>query len=143
MKEKISKTNRLLEGKEKFVLEDTGEEGTKQIKAILGVNPFITNVNLPNNGQVSDLPLGAVVETNALFSARGVQPVVAGELPQGVDNLVKRVVYNQLLTVEAAMTGNYELAFKAFVNDPLVTIPVYEARKLFNEMLENTKKYLY
>ncbi len=143
MKEKIAKTNRLLEGKEKFVLEDTGEEGTKQMKAILGINPFITNVNLPNKGQVSDLPLGAVVETNAFFSARGVQPVVAGELPQGVDNLVKRVVYNQLLTVEAAMTGNYELAFKAFVNDPLVTIPVYEARKLFNEMLENTKKYLY
>ena len=40
------------------------------------------------------------------------------------------------------MERNLELAFLAFANDPLVTIPLDQARKLFNEMVENTKEYL-
>lgn len=139
---RIEKTNKILAGEEPLKISQTGEEGTKQMKAILGLEPRVTNVNMPNVGQISNLPQGFVVETNASFSARGVQPVTAGAIPAGVDNLVQRVAYNQELTVEAAMTGNYELAFRAFANDPLVTISTGDARKLFNEMLENTKEYL-
>ena len=83
-----------------------------------------------------------IVETNATFGHDCVTPVTAGAIPSGVDILVQRVAYNQELVIEAAVTGNYELAFKAFVNDPLVTIGLDDARKLFNEMLENTKEYL-
>ena len=43
---------------------------------------------------------------------------------------------------KAIRERNLELAFQAFANDPLVTIPVKEARKLFKEMIENTKAYL-
>ena len=139
---KIADTKKILSNELPLTISQTGEEGTKQMKAILGLEPRVTNVNMPNVGQISNLPQGFVVETNASFSARGVQPLASGALPAGVDNLVQRVAYNQELTVEAAITGNYELAFRAFVNDPLVTIPVSDARKLFNEMLENTKKYL-
>ena len=32
--------------------------------------------------------------------------------------------------------------FKAFVNNPLVDIPVTDAKKLFSEMVNNTKAYL-
>lgn len=142
LKERIQTTNDILSGVKPLEINPTGEEGTKQMKAILGLAPIVTNVNLPNDGQISNLPKGFVVETNASFSARGVQPVAAGALPKGVDNLVQRVAYNQELTVEAAITGNYELAFKAFVNDPLVTISTSDARKLFDEMLKNTKAYL-
>ena len=35
-----------------------------------------------------------------------------------------------------------EMAFKAFVNDPLVTVSATDARKLFDEMIENTQNYL-
>ena len=142
LKERIKTTNDILSGKKPLEINPTGEEGTKQMKAILGIAPIVTNVNLPNVGQISNLPKGFVVETNASFSARGVQPVTAGDIPRGVDNLVQRVAYNQELTVEAAITGNYELAFKAFVNDPLVTISTSDARKLFDEMLKNTAKYI-
>ena len=139
---RIDKTNKLLSGEEKFELRVTGEEGVKQMKGILGIEPFVTNVNLPNKGQITNLPLGVVVETNASFSARGVQPICAGAIPQGVDSLVHRVVYGQQLTLEAAITGNYELAFKAFQNDANVCISPAELRELFDKMLENTKEYL-
>jgi len=99
-------------------------------------------VNMPNVGQIPDLPLGVVVETNAVFSPRGVQPVCAGPLPKGVDSLVRRVVYEQQLTLEAAMTGNYELAYRAFANDANVEIPLKESRELFEQMVKNTAKYL-
>ena len=46
---------------------DLGEEGVDQILALLGVQALDTNVNLPNRGQLPDLPLGAIVETNAQF----------------------------------------------------------------------------
>jgi len=139
---RIDKTNKLLSGEEKFELKVTGEEGVKQMKGILGLAPLVTNVNMPNRGQISNLPLGVVVETNAVFSPRGVQPVCAGAIPQGVDSLVHRVVYGQQLTLEAAMTGNYELAFKAFQNDANMTISPADSRALFDKMLENTKAYL-
>ena len=35
-----------------------------------------------------------------------------------------------------------EKIFNAFANDPLVTCGMEDARKLFDEMCENTKEYL-
>jgi alpha-galactosidase len=46
------------------------------------------------------------------------------------------------MVVEAVANRDLELAFKAFVNDPLVTIDHETARVLFDEMVENTKEYL-
>ena len=53
-----------------------------------------------------------------------------------------RIIEEQEAVVEAGLTGNYELAFSVFVNNPNVNLSLVEARKLFNEMLENTKAYL-
>ena len=142
LRKKIEKTKRLLSGEEQFEIKVTGEEGVRQMEAILGLRPLVTNVNLPNRGQIPDLPLGVVVETNAVFSPRGVQPVCAGSLPKGVDALVRRVVYEQQLTLEAAITGDYEIAYRAFVNDANVNIPLKESRELFDQMVKNTAKYL-
>ena len=132
----------IIEGKKPLEFKESGEEGVLQMKALLGLSSMTTNVNLPNVGQITNLPLGMIVETNATFGHDCVTPVTAGAIPKGVDILVQRVAYNQELVVEAAVTGDYELAFRAFVNDPLVTIGLEDARKLFNEMLENTKEYL-
>ena len=83
-----------------------------------------------------------MVETNATFTADCVKPVFAGPVPNGVLALVARNVDNQLLVAEAAKTKKLEPAFRAFVNDPLTRINAADAKKLFDEMIENTKKYL-
>ena len=142
LKQRLEKSRKLVNGEEEFKLKETGEEGVKQIKALLGLQELITNVNMPNMGQMKDVPIGAVVETNALFRRDSVTPIMAGKLPASVHSLVIRQVENQETILKAALNKDKKLAFAAFTNDPLVAIPIDEAEKLFNEMLQNTKKYL-
>ena len=68
LKERNEKSENIRNGKTALKINNTGEEGVKQIRAILGLHEFVTNVNLPNMGQIPNLPMGAVVETNAYFS---------------------------------------------------------------------------
>jgi alpha-galactosidase/6-phospho-beta-glucosidase family protein len=133
---------RLARGEEEFTIKPTGEEGIDMIKALLGLGDLVTNVNLPNRGQMGGIPEGSVVETNAIFGRDSVKPIVSGQLPTEVHNLVQRHVWNQETTLQAALHRDKEKAFRAFVNDPLVNIPPEQARELFNRMLENTKAYL-
>lgn len=140
--EKELKRKRMISGAEEVDLKASGEEGVRQIKALLGLGDLVTNVNLPNQGQMPELPLNAVVETNALFTRDRIQPVIAGTLPPEVQHLVARHVWNQETILNAALAKDKELAFKAFINDPLVMLDLQQARELFDEMLVNTKNYL-
>lgn len=133
---------KLISGEEKLPLKASGEEEIRQLKGLLGLEPFVTNVNVPNVGQMQGITLGAVVETNAVFSANSLRPVHAGELPMEVNNLVLHHTLNQELILKAALQKDKALAFNAFVNDPLVNIDVNQAEVLFDRMLQNTKAYL-
>lgn len=117
-------------------LHPSGEEGVQQMLALLGIAPLDTNVNLPNRGQMPDLPLGAVVETNAQFRHDSLAPVIPEPLPEGALNLVSRIVDVQSMTLEAALLKDHDLAFQALLQDPLCRIPTDRARKMFREMLE-------
>ena len=113
------------------------------MRALLGLEDMVTNVNIPNIGQTPNLPLGAVVETNARFSADSVQPVYSGEVPKEIYPLVSRVSAEQQLICDACAERDLEKAFNAFICDPLVTtIGWADAKKLFDEMVDNTKSYL-
>jgi alpha-galactosidase len=68
--------------------------------------------------------------------------VYAGPLPASIYPLVSRVCGNQQLLAEAIAQRDLNKAFLAFVNDPLVRLPLDQARELFCRMLDNTSKYL-
>lgn len=140
--ERELKRKRMISGEQEVDLNASGEEGVRQIKALLGLGDLLTNVNLPNQGQMPQMPLNSIVETNALFTRDRIQPVVAGEFPPEVQHLVARHVWNQETILNAALAKDKELAFKAFINDPLVTLSPQKARELFDQMLINTKNYL-
>ena len=142
LKERLQKSEDLRTGKKPVELKETGEDGVNQIRALLGLEDMITNVNVPNRGQIPNLPMGAVVETNANFRDDSVTPVFAGNVPESIYTLIARASNAQELIVEAAYNRDLELAFQVFANDPLVTLSLEDARKLFNEMVENTKEYL-
>ncbi|HIV03080.1 MAG TPA: alpha-glucosidase/alpha-galactosidase [Candidatus Aphodoplasma excrementigallinarum] len=140
---RLQKSADLQSGAAAFEHGDTGEEGVNQIRALLGLDAFVTNVNVPNVGQIPNLPLGAVVETNALFSKDGVRPLMAGDVPGGVLSLMLTTAINQLTTVQAGLTRDLDLAFRAFCTDRLCDrLSPAEAQALFDEMLANTKDYL-
>lgn len=101
-----------------------------------------TNVNLPNFGQITGIPFNSVVETNVFISRDSIIPLIAGNLPDDVTSLVLRQVTNQETILKAGLNKDKELAFRAFANDALMTASIQDARKLYIEMLENSKKYL-
>lgn len=142
LKRRLNESKQMISGEKKIEIQPTGEEGVEQMRALLGLTDLVTNVNLPNVGQVPNLPMGAVVETNAVFRADSLEPVLAGNVPDTIYPLISRICGEQEMVARACKERNLELALSAFCNDPLVTISHGEARQLFKEMLKNTSKYL-
>ena len=141
LKNRLKRSRELLDGGE-IKLWKTGEEGVNQMRALLGLSDLITNVNIPNKGQIPNLPLGAVVETNAVFRSNELSPVMAGEIPTEIYPLVSKICAEQEAVSDAIAKRDVEAIFSAFASDPLVTCGIDDARKMFNEMVENTKEYL-
>ena len=102
----------------------------------------MTNVNIPNIGQIPNLPIGAVVETNAVFRSDSVTPVMAGQLPAPIYPLISRICGEQESLSDAIAERDTNKILSVFVNDPLVTCGLDDAKKLFREMCENTRQYL-
>ena len=143
LKTRLDKAAKLASGEMPVALRNTGEEGVHQIRAILGLTePLVTNVNIPNRGQIPNLPIGAVVETNAVFRDNSITPVFAGEVPNEIYPLVSRICAEQEMVTKAVANRDVEMIFNAFACDPLVTCTYEDARALFKEMVMNTAKYL-
>ncbi|MCY7875978.1 alpha-galacturonidase LplD [Bacillus spizizenii] len=140
--EKRKETEQLIAQKRGVAGKASGEEGVNIIAALLGLGELVTNVNVPNQGQVSSLPLQAIVETNALVTRNSVQPIFSGALPKGVEMLAARHVSNQEAVAEAGLTNDRGLAFQAFLNDPLVTLDRRDAEPLFDDMLSKNHPVL-
>ncbi|MCH4887008.1 alpha-glucosidase/alpha-galactosidase [Acidaminobacter sp. JC074] len=133
---------RLRNLEEQFEIKETGEEAVQQMRGILGLRDFVTNTNLPNKGQFSNLPKDVVVETNALFRRDRVMPITMGDMPMSLLGLTMPHVTNQELVIEAVTERDLKKAFRAFINDPNMKLDLHEARQLFNKMVKNTEKYL-
>lgn len=129
-------------GEQPIRINPSGEEGVLLIKALLGLGEMITNVNLPNVGQIKTA-YNIVAETNALFSRDSVKPIIAGKLPDGVSLLMDRHMHNQEMLLKAAIERDTELAFRVFANDPSTAwLTPVQKRELFCKMFENTRQYL-
>lgn len=140
---RLQRSEDLVSGKEELRLKASGEEGHLLLKAVLGLGDLVSNVNVPNRGQIPNLPIGAVVETNALFGRDRIEPVYAGSVPANILPLIARHVYNQENTLCAALTCDRKLGFTTFMNDPQMGyVSLADGQKLFDDMLENQRRYL-
>jgi galacturan 1,4-alpha-galacturonidase len=143
LKRAIEKTKRLINHEETINFYHSGEEGVRQIRALCGLENFVTNVNFINLGQAEDLPLGQVVETNALFRFDQVQPVSAGKLPLSVSAMVKRHMTNHQLVMQSYREKSFNQAITAMANDPLCAHLSYqEVKQMFDEMVNQMRPYL-
>jgi alpha-galactosidase len=111
------------------------------VSAVANGRSVRTIVNLPNTGQIDNLPRGAVVETLADIGAAGAAPLTVGPLPLGVLGTLQPHVVNQELIAVSALSGDRRLALQAMVNDPLVS-DLKVARALLDELLEAQAAYL-
>jgi alpha-galactosidase len=76
-------------------------------------------VNIPNAGQVPDVPEGVVVESICVVDGHGIRGRDVAPLPGPYAELVRRHVAVQEMTVTAALAGDRHLAEAAFLLDPL------------------------
>ena len=143
LKRRLQRSDDLISGRETLQLKSSGEEGHLLLKALLGLGDLVSNVNVPNRGQIPNLPAGAVVETNAVFGLNRIAPVCAGNMPANILPLVARHVYNQENTLRAALHCDRKLGFTTFMNDPqLSCVTPADGLSLFNDMLENQRAWL-
>jgi alpha-galactosidase len=124
-----------------FLAENSGEAAAPICAALAAGRPYTGIMNLPNRGQIADLPMDAVVETLGVLNAEGVRGLPIGKLPPAILAIVERHVRNQEMIVSAALSGDRALALQALVNDPLVT-DIDNAKRMLDEMLIATREYL-
>ena len=113
------------------------------IAAIQGNGSFVDVVNLPNEGQIPNLPLGSIVETLGVMNGLGFAPMHMGPLPEQVVGLVLPHVRNQDAIVEAGLEGDLSRALRALYQDPLcshLTIP--EIHEMGLRLLRANAAYL-
>lgn len=120
---------------EELVAKPSGEEGVDIMMALLGGKPLKTNMNRPNEGQISYLPKGRIVESLGLIDNDSVTPILTSDPPLAIQELVKRISDEQQIALDAIWEGDDEKLFEAFLIDPLMDLPIDKARELFDKML--------
>lgn len=100
-------------------------------------------MNLPNTGQVENLPPGSVVECIGLSGAEGLRPRDRVTVPSVLGEYLRRVVASQELTVEAAVTGDRGTVLQAMLADPTAgSLPYEHVVSMTEELLGATAAWL-
>jgi alpha-galactosidase len=122
---------------------DTDSEGAlEMIEHVAGAgNHFHLAANLKNVGQISNLPLGAIVETPVHVDGGGLHPVHVGALPDAIAELCRREITVAQLCVDAAVEGDREKALQCLLLDPVIT-DIDTAKKILDEYLTSYREYL-
>jgi len=97
----------------------SGELPALVIDSLVTGTPRHLPVNIPNDGQVPDVPPDVVVESICVVDGEGVRGRDVAPLPMPYAELVRRHVAVVEMTVAAAVEGDRRLAGAAFLLDPL------------------------
>jgi len=121
----------------------SGEMVAPVIMCMLENLPGWFPLNIPNHGQVADLPPDVVVESMCVADRDGVRGRDVVTLPPALAETLHRVSAAQELTVEAGLTGSRERVMEALLVDPLAGRIDYDALgAMGDEMLAATKRWL-
>ena len=111
------------------------------IRAIAQDRREVHIVNVLNNGALPDLPPRSVVEVPATVGATGARPLTCGPVPPIVRGLLVAVDAYEEMTIQAAVTGDEDLAQLALLSHPLV--PSWDvAKALWQEIKTAHRQYL-
>jgi alpha-galactosidase len=122
---------------------DTDSEGAlEMIENLAGATThYHLAANLPNVGQIGNLPYNAIVETPVIVDGAGIHPVHVGALPEPIVELLRRETTVAQLCVDAAAEGSREKALQCLLLDPVIA-DIQTARNILNAYLIEYKDYL-
>ena len=118
-------------------------EGAAEIVEALSGGPGIRwpAVNVPNQGTISNLPDGAIVEVPAWVDANGIRGESIGPLPEAAAELCRREIAVASLAVAAGARGDRQAALQALALDPCIN-DLDTARAILDAYLREYAAYL-
>jgi alpha-galactosidase len=124
-------------------LRDADSEGALElIENMAGAgNHYHLAVNLPNQGYITNLPEGAIVEVPGLVCGAGVQGIGVGALPEPIAELCRREITVAQLCVDAAINGDRQAALQCLLLDPVIT-DMDVAQQILDDYLETYRGHL-
>ncbi|MEO1688414.1 MAG: alpha-glucosidase/alpha-galactosidase [Pseudomonadota bacterium] len=122
---------------DRIEVEKSHEFAAELMAAQVSGVPIRAYANLPNRGQIPQLPLGAVVETPCLVDENGVQPTTVADIPPQLIALMRTQINVQELTVRALLDENVEHLHHAAMMDPhtAAELDLRQIRALMDELL--------
>jgi alpha-galactosidase/6-phospho-beta-glucosidase family protein len=126
-----------------FLAQSSGEAAGEIITALATSGSYAGIMNLPNRGQIANLPGEVVVETLGVIENGETRGLPVGDVPPAIHAVLQRHIVNQELTVEAALTGSRELALQALLGDSLCPPDLEAAERMLEEMLAANQSHLH
>ncbi len=113
------------------------EFAAEMMNAIVTDTPYVAYANLPNRGQVPQLPMGAAVETPTLVDANGCQPTTVTDIPPQLVALMRTQINVQELVVRALVEENLDHVYHAAYMDPhtAAELDLRQIRSLVTDLL--------
>jgi alpha-galactosidase len=124
-------------------MREAQSEGAAELIAALGGDESYLDetVNVPNQGTIVNLPPETIVEVPAMVGNMGVQPVNIGSLPEPIAELCRREAALVDMVVDAAVTGDRQLALQALLLDPMIN-DIGRAKAILDDYLTTFAAYL-
>jgi alpha-galactosidase len=121
----------------------SGELVADLISAVVTGRPCALPMNLPNTGQVTTLPDGAITECMGIADADGVHARDEVAVPSILGEYLRRIHVSQELTVDAALSGNRTTVLEAMLADQMVgRLPYEHVVAMTEELLVATAPWL-
>ncbi|MEV4087661.1 alpha-glucosidase/alpha-galactosidase, partial [Nonomuraea fuscirosea] len=114
----------------------TDEYAPQIIHSIVTGTPRVVYGNVVNDGLISNLPHGCVVEVPCVADATGVRPTAVGALPPQLAALNRTYVSVNELTVRAALEGEPRHVRHALMIDPntAASLPLEDIWRMADEL---------
>lgn len=111
------------------------------INSIYNDKKDIQYVNVLNNGAYDNFDKNNVLETACTITSKGPIPIKNGNASYKLLGTVNNIKAFEKMVVEAAVTGNRDLAIAALTLNPLIPSEKL-AIEVFDKLLESHKRYL-
>jgi 6-phospho-beta-glucosidase len=117
------------------------EAAVQLMEALQDGQSRVQVVNVRNDGAMVELPDDSVIEVPSRVDRDGAHPLRQRPLPDEIRELVQAVKRYERLTIEAALSGDREVALAALRANPLVG-PRTDVEPLLDALLEASQVHL-
>ena len=126
-----------------FYFKRSRETAADIISAHCQGKTFIDVGNTVNHGQISNLPMGCVVETAVRVDRNGITPISYGDLPEVVAGMIEPWTRVFGMTADACFAGDKAMALRALRLDPLCShLNTQQTNELGMRLLDAHKRFV-